>query len=62
MCFKRAPALAALLPAAVLLMTALPARAEPPLATLEVAPVQCVALHRGQTCHFDARLRWQARQ
>ena len=45
-----------------LLAAGLPVHAEPPLVTLEVAPAQCVALHRGQICHFDARLRWQARQ
>ncbi|MBH9579705.1 DUF3019 domain-containing protein [Inhella proteolytica] len=51
-----------LLATLVLLAVMVFARAEAPLATLELAPVQCVALHRGQSCHFDARLRWQARQ
>lgn len=50
------------LTAILLLMASAPLHAEAPLAQMELSPVQCVALHRGQTCYFDALVRWQARQ
>lgn len=31
-----------------------------PKATLTISPKQCVALHRGQTCHQKVKLHWQA--